>query len=189
MAAMHGFLIRTRLGFEYEVLFDYDGVDGTGRMRRRDPVDGGWLDGGWHAFRRVRNLTVGERAMFDWTEDLPVPKLTSTIMSIMPTLSAVPDPPAPDPFVAVLDELLDLHVRKSADYGRDGDPVANLRAVTEFGLKPWVGVAIRMSDKMRRLASAHLNGGVVNDSVEDDFLDLAVYAILGLTLFRESKDG
>lgn len=102
----------------------------------------------------------------------------------------------PDPsygFVAVLDRLEQLHRQKQADYGTGTDPYANVRASEGFGMPAWLGVAVRMQDKMKRLQTAgtqYINGGRVslsNESLEDTFLDLAVYAIIALVLLEEEK--
>jgi hypothetical protein len=89
-------------------------------------------------------------------------------------------------FLAVLDEMRALHIRKSADYGSGTDPLANLRAGEEFGVPAWLGATIRMNDKMTRLKAFATNGSLQNEGVEDTFLDLACYAILCLVLFREN---
>jgi hypothetical protein len=45
----------------------------------------------------------------------------------------------------------------------------------------------RANDKMRRLQKFATEGNLANESVEDSLIDLAVYAIIGLILFREQK--
>jgi hypothetical protein len=90
-------------------------------------------------------------------------------------------------FSQVLREMDALHLLKQQDYGREYDPFANVRASEDFGVKPWVGALIRANDKMRRLMKAASGGTLVNESVEDSMLDLAVYALISLILFRESN--
>ena len=91
-------------------------------------------------------------------------------------------------YLRILDQMRDMHVRKSADYGRGEDPLANLRGSAEFGIPPWVGTVIRATDKVHRLKSFVANGTLKNESVEDSLLDLASYAILALILYRERGD-
>lgn len=94
-------------------------------------------------------------------------------------------------FHAVLREMAEMHDRKQADYGRPatgtdaGDPFANIRSAVNFGLSPWVGAAIRAGDKQGRIQAAARGQNLKNESVEDSFLDLAIYAIIGLILYRE----
>ena len=90
------------------------------------------------------------------------------------------------PFLQVIDEIVAMHDKKQKDYGRTGDPFANVRASADFGVEAWVGCMIRANDKMKRIQKAASGGTLVNESVEDSLLDLAVYSIIGLALFRES---
>ena len=90
-------------------------------------------------------------------------------------------------------ELLEIagktHDAKQADYGRGDDPFANVRASADFGVPSWVGCMIRANDKMRRLQTMAIKGSLVNESVLDSFMDLAVYALIGYVLFeQESKE-
>ena len=89
------------------------------------------------------------------------------------------------PFEQVVDEIMALHSKKQADYGRTGDPFANVRASDDFGVAGWIGAVIRGNDKMRRLQAAARGQNLKNESIEDSLLDLAVYAIIALVLYRE----
>ena len=93
----------------------------------------------------------------------------------------------PDRFREELSNIYDLHARKQADYGRGEDPFANLRSSAEFGLPAWVGVAIRMNDKMHRLKSYALNGTLANEGIEDTFQDLAAYAVMAKILWEDER--
>lgn len=94
-------------------------------------------------------------------------------------------------FIDTLNQMEELHLRKGADYGRDEDPFANVRASEDFGIPGWVGCMTRANDKMRRLMKAASGGEMANESVEDSLLDLAVYAVIGYVLYTEQaeKDG
>jgi hypothetical protein len=91
-------------------------------------------------------------------------------------------------FEKIVKNILDLHNIKQADYGRTGDPFANVRASEDFGVDPWIGSAIRMNDKMRRIQAAARGQNLKNESIEDSLLDLAVYAIITLVLYREQHN-
>lgn len=90
-------------------------------------------------------------------------------------------------------ELLELagemHDRKSADYGSDKDPFANVRASEEFGVPAWTGAMIRLNDKVTRLKSLAVKGSLSNESAKDSFMDIAVYALIAYVLFEEKADG
>lgn len=89
-------------------------------------------------------------------------------------------------FHAILTEMAALHDRKQADYGRQADPFANVRASSEWGIEPWIGAMVRATDKLRRLQTFANKGSLANEGVEDSLLDMAVYSIIALILFRES---
>ena len=87
---------------------------------------------------------------------------------------------------ALLAEIGELHDRKQQDYGRTGDPFANVRASEDFGVTGWIGTMIRANDKMRRVQSMALKGSLQNESLEDSLMDLAVYSLIAIILYRES---
>lgn len=91
-------------------------------------------------------------------------------------------------FHALLREIGELHDKKQADYGREDDPFANVRASADWGVPAWVGALIRGTDKVKRLQKAARVGSLANESVEDSMMDLAVYALIALILFRESDE-
>ena len=88
-------------------------------------------------------------------------------------------------FSEIIKELSEMHDKKEADYGSDEDPLSNVRAGKEFGISPWIGAMLRANDKMKRLQAFARKGSLENESAEDAFRDLAVYAIIGLILYEE----
>lgn len=88
-------------------------------------------------------------------------------------------------FLDVIEELTLLHNKKQSDYGRSVDPFANVRASEDFGVDAWIGCAIRMNDKMRRLQTAAQGSTLANEGIEDSFMDMAVYSMIGLILYRQ----
>jgi len=85
-------------------------------------------------------------------------------------------------------EIAVLHDKKAADYGTDADPFANVRASAGWGIPPWLGVLVRMGDKIARLQQFARKGTLVNESAEDSLLDLAVYSLINIVLLREERD-
>jgi hypothetical protein len=91
-------------------------------------------------------------------------------------------------FEQVISEVLEMHQRKGADYGRDYDFFANVSASAEWGISPWIGAMMRANDKIVRL-QAYANGSTLqNEGVEDSLLDIATYTIIALCLFRRELD-
>jgi hypothetical protein len=101
--------------------------------------------------------------------------------------TAMPDdyPPRTQGFLAILDEMRELHLRKGADYGRDDDPFANITASEQWGIPAWQGAMMRGTDKIVRLQSYARTGTLANEGAEDALIDLACYAVIALTLLRE----
>lgn len=96
------------------------------------------------------------------------------------------NPPHSTPsFLAILDEIREMYLRKSHDYGSKKDTFTNVRASIEFGIAPWIGALVRLNDKIVRIKSFIEKGVLKNESVEDSLLDIAVYAIISLCLRRE----
>ena len=91
------------------------------------------------------------------------------------------------PFTQVVGEIIKLHNLKQADYASKDDPFKNVRASEDFGIAGWIGALARGNDKMKRLQKVAKGGTLANESVEDSMLDLAVYVIISLCLYREQK--
>jgi len=90
-------------------------------------------------------------------------------------------------FLAVLDELKDLHMKKTLDYGVDEDALSNIRSSADVVNMPaWAGCILRISDKMHRLKAFFRRGKCEFDGVEDTLKDIACYAAIALVLHRET---
>jgi len=84
-------------------------------------------------------------------------------------------------FMELVQQIADLHARKSHDYG-GGNPIGNLLNVEEFGVSPFIGVLVRMSDKWARLKSIVKTGEirVTDEKLDDTLRDLSVYSLLAI---------
>lgn len=94
-----------------------------------------------------------------------------------------------DEFETVLEELRDLHRRKQADYGSEEDEYQNVVDSREWGVEPWIGASVRLSDKERRLKRYALTANLTNEAAEDSALDNGVYNIIRLILLRRKLYG
>ena len=89
-------------------------------------------------------------------------------------------------FYKILEEMKSLHDRKNNNYAKDGDPLSNLRGCEQMGLPPYMGVFVRLTDKFSRimeLAKGKLN--LVGEPMEDTLMDIAIYSVLAIILWRE----
>jgi hypothetical protein len=101
-----------------------------------------------------------------------------------------PPHPSSTAFVALLQEMKKLHESKSADYGSEEDPLANVRSGADFvNIEPWRGCMVRIADKVQRLRTYCRTGRLVHEGVRDTLLDLSAYALLAIVLFDEGKGG
>jgi hypothetical protein len=92
------------------------------------------------------------------------------------------------PFLELLEEVRQLHLSKSQDYGSESDPLANIRQGAEFvGIEPWRGCMVRVADKVQRLKTYCRTGRLVHEGVRDTLLDLSAYSLLAIVLFDEGK--
>jgi hypothetical protein len=96
----------------------------------------------------------------------------------MPEITGNPE------FERVIQEVLEMHRRKGADYGTDEDFFANVSASGNWGIAPWVGAMMRANDKVVRLQAAAKGSTLKNEGIEDSLIDIATYAIIAVCLFR-----
>lgn len=94
--------------------------------------------------------------------------------------------------IACMHEMVQRMVNKGHDYsGADQDTLHNLKASEDLGIAAWRGVMVRINDKWRRCVNfCRQNVLLVKDeSFTDTLLDMAVYAVWCVVLWRErTKD-
>lgn len=92
-------------------------------------------------------------------------------------------------FFELLKELAAIHETKNAGYsGRhNADPLANFRLAERFGVTPFRGCMIRLSDKFARAANLVMDprNEQVNESLVDTLKDLAGYCLIAICLYEE----
>lgn len=96
--------------------------------------------------------------------------------------------PSSQKVVDILQNAMDLHKKKAADYGSDTDPFANINAAAEaWGVPPWICVMIRIQDKLQRLQSLRSKGDLQNESAADSLTDILVYSAIAQVLLEEEQ--
>lgn len=91
-------------------------------------------------------------------------------------------------FLNLLEEMRRLHESKSADYGSEDDPLANIRQGADFvDIEAWRGCMVRIADKVQRLRTYCRTGRLVHEGVRDTLLDLSAYSLLAIVLFDEGQ--
>jgi len=91
----------------------------------------------------------------------------------------------------IIEGALAILMKKRADYSGPDDPFRNFRKSELFGVEPWRGVLIRMTDKMSRIESIMEAGGVIHVTDEklfDVFCDLVNYTCILAGLCEEELE-
>jgi len=98
-------------------------------------------------------------------------------------------PTSKSSFDLILDEIKDLHARKSADYARESDKYRNFRMNTQiWGTTDWQEPLKRGTEKMIRIAELTSNSKTPkNESIRDSIIDIAVLSIIALDMFDQKK--
>lgn len=89
-------------------------------------------------------------------------------------------------FYQLLEEIADLHSRKSHDYTPADDPLANFKRSERIGIPAWKGTLVRMGDKWGRIEQLASGKEPKNESLRDTLIDMAVYSLLNVILLDES---
>ncbi|PIY80184.1 MAG: hypothetical protein COY80_04115 [Candidatus Pacebacteria bacterium CG_4_10_14_0_8_um_filter_42_14] len=78
-------------------------------------------------------------------------------------------------FELVSEELLEMFLQKHKDYGK-GNIIANGE----------LGIAMRISEKVERIKHLLVSGNTpANETVEETWVDIAVYAVIGVMYSRK----
>ena len=91
-------------------------------------------------------------------------------------------------FQVIKDEMYEMFARKHLDYGLNnialGGDIVNNADDKKFSL---TGLCIRLTDKISRLKNLLINGRsfVKGEGMEDTFIDIANYGIIGLLVGRD----
>lgn len=111
----------------------------------------------------------------------------ATVTTTEQAFETIPIRPGSEAFIAVLEEVKQLHLKKSLDYGADEDALMNIRDSADIiNVEPWAGAVLRISDKMHRLRSFFRRGVVEFDGIEDTLLDMCSYSAIALVMYREA---
>ena len=93
-------------------------------------------------------------------------------------------------FKKIQKEMYELFARKHLDYGLNnialGGDILHSEEDKKFSL---TGLCIRLTDKISRLKNLLINGRsfVIGEGMEDTFIDIANYGIIGLLVGRNKR--
>ena len=123
---------------------------------------------------------VSEEEMDKLEEGVTVSEAVEVFENEYPELS--------EEFKRISEEMYEMFARKHMDYGLNnialGGDIVNNSDDKKFSL---TGLAIRLTDKISRLRNLMVNGRnyVKGEGMEDTFIDIANYGIIGLLVGRD----
>ena len=96
-------------------------------------------------------------------------------------------PELADEFKSIQSEMYDMFARKHMDYGLNNIALGGDLTNNEDKKFSLTGLAIRLTDKISRLKNLLINGKnyVKGEGMEDTFIDIANYGIIGLLVGRD----
>ncbi len=95
-----------------------------------------------------------------------------------------------DPYESVLLDMYNIHKKKAADYATEDDQFSNFHFVPQVLALDGYGVLEDITTMVARKLGRIVNlrgRSPKNESVQDSWLDLAVYAALGLAYLRSRE--
>ena len=163
---------------EYLVLLDE--VENAGEPYSEDPMAllGFLFEEAYETGRQVYKNAIPAYSL-----ELPLFTLTIQTFGVYATYSGS--------WSKIFKDARKLHEDKCAGYaGRTAtDPWINLRVCEKMGIAAWAGCMVRMGDKYSRI-TALINdpsNDKVGESILDNLIDLASYALMAICLLREHK--
>jgi len=92
-------------------------------------------------------------------------------------------------FYKLLDKMKEIHSNKNHDYSGEDESFRNFKMSETMGIPAWKGCLVRMGDKYSRLCSFARKEEykVKEENIEDTLMDLAIYSVICIILYREKK--
>ena len=96
-------------------------------------------------------------------------------------------PELAEEFQNIQEEMYEMFARKHMDYGLNNIALGGNLTNSEDKKFSLTGLCIRLTDKISRLKNLLINGKnfVEGESMEDTFIDIANYGIIGLLVGRD----
>ena len=89
----------------------------------------------------------------------------------------------------IVQRCKELTLRKNKDYGKDDDPLWNLKMCENGGIEAWKGVIVRLSDKFCRVLGFMKTEKfeVKDEGIMDTLQDIVNYSVFCIYLYEEKK--
>ena len=139
------------------------------------------------SFKKYQEI-MSDREIMNAKGGLKNPKQVPNVNSSPIEIFEHEYPELADEFIQIQKEMYAMFARKHMDYGLNnialGGDILNSKDDKKFSL---TGLCIRLTDKISRLKNLLINGRsfVQGEGMEDTFIDIANYGIIGLLVGRD----
>jgi len=141
-----------------------------------------------HFGNKIKEIAMSDREIMDSKyPDKKIQEFMDDETNQIITIFEEEYPELAEEFQNIQDEMYEMFARKHMDYGLNnitlGGDIVNNSDDKKFSL---TGLAIRLTDKISRLRNLMVNGKnyVKGESMEDTFIDVANYGIIGILVGR-----
>jgi len=126
---------------------------------------------------------MSDREIMNAKQGKSIPDINSTPVKIFEHEY----PELADEFIQIQKEMYEMFARKHMDYGLNNIALGGDLTQTEDKKFSLTGLCIRLTDKISRLKNLLINGRsfVQGEGMEDTFIDIANYGIIGLLVGRD----
>jgi hypothetical protein len=134
-----------------------------------------------------KQITMSDREIMNAKDSKKIQEFMDDETNQIITIFEEEYPDLANEFQNIQDEMYEMFARKHMDYGLNnialGGDIVNNSDDKKFSL---TGLAIRLTDKISRLRNLMVNGRnyVKGEGMEDTFIDIANYGIIGLLVGR-----
>ena len=141
-----------------------------------------------HFGNNAKQITMSDREIMDAKNSKKIQEFMDDEANQIITIFEEEYPELSNEFQIIQDEMYEMFARKHMDYGLNnialGGDIVNNSEDKKFSL---TGLAIRLTDKISRLRNLMVNGRnyVKGEGMEDTFIDIANYGIIGLLVGRD----
>jgi len=135
-----------------------------------------------------KQITMSDREIMNAKDSKKIQEFMDDETNQIITIFEEEYPDLANEFQNIQDEMYEMFARKHMDYGLNnialGGDIVNNSDDKKFSL---TGLAIRLTDKISRLRNLMVNGRnyVKGEGMEDTFIDVANYGIIGLLVGRD----
>ena len=141
-----------------------------------------------HFGNKIKQITMSDREIMNAKDSKKIQEFMDDETNQIITIFEEEYPDLANEFQNIQDEMYEMFARKHMDYGLNnialGGDIVNNSNDKKFSL---TGLAIRLTDKISRLRNLMVNGRnyVKGEGMEDTFIDIANYGIIGLLVGRD----